>query len=143
MAGAAALARRLGASTEGAAVSGGVYGLSGLMLGSVLYPVFLAAAWAPLAVERFLALAEAPSPRRAATLALVLAVQASTLGAEAVLQTAFVALVLLPRWPGRRAAVAAAGSLLAAAALAAPALFAAAALLAGTARGGDSPPRWA
>ena len=55
------------------------------MLGSVLYPVFLAAAWAPLAVERFLALVLAPSPRRAATLALVLAVQAATLGVEAVL----------------------------------------------------------
>ena len=62
MAGAAALARRLGASPAGAAVSGGVFGLSGLMLGSVLFPVFHAAAWAPLAVERFLALVAAPEP---------------------------------------------------------------------------------
>ena len=141
--GAAALARRLGASPEGAAVSGGVFGLSGLMLGSVLYPVFLAAAWAPLAVERFLALASGPSPRRAATLAFVLAVQASTLGVEAVLQTALFGLVLLPRWPGRRAAVAAAGSLLLAASLAAPALFGAVAALAGTARGRGFAPEMA
>ena len=94
---------------------GGVFGLSGLMLGSVLYPVFLAAAWAPLAVERFLALVLAPSPRRAASSRPRVAVQASTLGVEAVLQTALVALVLVPRWPGRRAAVAATGSLLVAA----------------------------
>ena len=135
MAGGAALARRLGVSPAGAAVAGGVFGLSGLMLGSVLYPVFLAAAWAPLAVERFLALVEGPSPRRAATLALVLAVQAATLGAEAVLQTALFALVLVPCRPGRRAAAAAVGSLLLAAALAAPALLGAAAMLGGTARG--------
>jgi len=135
MFGAAALARRLGVSPAGAAVSGGVFGLSGLMLGSVLYPVFLAAAWAPLAVERLLALVLAPSPRRAATLALVLAVQAATLGAEAVLQTALFALILLPRWPGKRAAAATAGSLLLAALLAAPALFGAAAMLRGTSRG--------
>jgi hypothetical protein len=76
MAGATMLARRLGASWTGAAVAGGVFALSGLMLGSVLYPVFLASAWAPLAVERFLALVEAPSPRRAAVLGVVLAVQA-------------------------------------------------------------------
>jgi hypothetical protein len=135
MAGAAALARRLGASLPGAVVSGGVFGLSGLMLGSVLYPVFLAAAWAPLAVEQFLALVDAPSPRRAASLGLVLAVQASTLGAEAIVGTALFALVLLPRRPGRRAVVAAGGSLVLAASLAAPALLGAAAMLPGTARG--------
>jgi hypothetical protein len=133
--GQAALARRLGASFAGAAVSGGVFGLSGLMLGSVLYPVFLAAAWAPLGVERFLALVEAPSSRRAAALGLVLAVQASTLGAEAAVATAIAAAVLVPRRPGRRALVATAGAVLLAGALASPALFGAAAMLAGTARG--------
>jgi len=135
VAGAAALARRLGVSAAGAAVAGGVFGLSGLMLGSVLYPVFLATAWAPLAVERFLALLEAPGRRRAASLAFVLAVQATTLGAEAIVGTAIFALVLLPRWPGCRAVLACAGSLLLAASLAAPALLGAAAMVAGTARG--------
>ena len=135
MGGGAALARRLGVSRVGAAVSGGVFGLSGFLLGSVLLPVFLAAAWAPLAVERFLALIEAPSPRRAASLALVLAVQATTFGAEAVVGTAIVALALLPRWPGRRGVLAVGGTLLLAGALAAPALLGTAAMLAGTARG--------
>jgi hypothetical protein len=134
IAGQAALARRLGASPTGAAVAGGVFGLSGLMLGSVLYPMFLAAAWAPLAVERFLALVEAPSCRRAAALGLVLAVQASTLGAEAVVATALAAVVLGARRPGGRAIAATAGAVALAAALAAPALFGAAALLAGSAR---------
>ena len=135
MAGTAALARRLGASPPGAAVAGGVFGLSGLMLGSVLYPVFLAGVWAPLAVERFLALVEAPGRRRAAALALVLAVQASTLGAEAIVGTALFALALMPRRPGRRAVLAVGGSLALAASLAAPALLGTAAMLPGTARG--------
>ncbi len=135
MGGAAALARRLGASTAGAAVAGGVFGLSGYLLGSVLLPVFLAAAWAPLAVERFLALVEGPRPRRTAALALVLALQATTFGAEAVVGTALVALALLPRWPGRRGALAIGGGLLLAVSLAAPALLGTAAMLAGTARG--------
>jgi hypothetical protein len=135
MAGAAALAHRLGASFAGALVSGGVFGLSGLMLGSVLYPVFLAAAWAPLAVERLLALVEAPTPRRTAALALLLGVQVTTLGAEAVVATAVVALALLPRRPGRRVVAATAGAVALAAALSSPALFGAAAIIAGTARG--------
>lgn len=135
MGGAAALARRLGASPLGAAVSGGVFGLSGYMLGAVLFPVFHGAAWAPLVVERFLALVAVPSPRRVAGLALVLAVQAATVGAEAVVATALFALALVPRWPGRRAALATGRSLLLAAALAAPLLFGMAAVLSGSARG--------
>ena len=135
MAGTAALARRLGASPAGSAVAGGVFGLSGYMLGSVLLPVFLAAAWAPLAAERFLALVEAPSPRRTAALALVLALQASTFGAEAVVGTAILALALRPRLPGGRGALAVGGGLLLASCLAAPALLGTAAMLAGTARG--------
>jgi hypothetical protein len=140
MGGATALARRLGVRTLGAGVAGGVFGLSGLVLGSVLYPVFLAAAWAPLAVERLLALVEAPGPRRVAALALVLALQASTLGAEAVLQTAFMGVVLLPRWPRRREALAICASLAIAAALAAPALLGTAAMMRGTGRGRGFPP---
>ena len=135
MVGASALARRLGASPVGAAVAGGVFGLSGFMLGAVLFPVFLGAAWAPLVVERFLALAAGPSPRRVASLALVLAVQAATLGAEAVVAAAIFSLALAPRLPGRRAALATGGSLLLAAALAAPLLFGTAATLRGSARG--------
>ena len=110
MGGAAALARRLGASSVGAAVAGGVSGFSGFMLGAVLFPVFLGAAWAPLVVERFLALVAAPSARRLASMALVLAVQTATLGAEAIVAAAIFALALVPRWPGRRAALATAGS---------------------------------
>ena len=49
--------------------------------------------------------------------------------------TALFALVLVPRWPGRRAALATGGASCSAAALAAPALFGAAAMLGGTARG--------
>ena len=140
MAGTAALARRLGTSPAGAAFAGACFGLSGLMLGSVLYPVFLAAAWAPLAIERFLALLEAPSGRRVALLALVLAVQASTLGAEAVLATGLFAIVLPARWPGRRAALPVGSAVLLAACLAAPALLGAAALLRGTSRGAGFDP---
>ena len=120
---------------RGGGLSGGVFGLSGFMLGAVLFPVFHGAAWAPLAVERFLALVAAPSRRRVAGLALVLAVQAATLGAEAVVATALFAVALVPRWPGRRAALATGGSLLLAAALAAPLLFGMAAVLGGSARG--------
>ncbi len=139
MAGTAALARRLGIGPAGSALAGAVFGLSGQMLGSVLYPVFLAAAWAPLAVERFLALVQSPSGRRVALLALVLAAQVSTLGAEAVLATAVAALFLIARRPGRRAVLSAAAALALAACLAAPALLGAWALLAGTARGAGFP----
>ena len=135
MVGMGALARRLGAGPAGIVLSGAVFGLSGLMLGSVLYPTFLAAAWAPLALTLFLALIEAPTPRKVAALALVLALQASTFGAAVVLQTGLAALVLLPARPGRRAVVAASGALALAGALAAPALLGTLRLLEGTARG--------
>jgi hypothetical protein len=137
----ALLARRLGMGTAGAALAGATFGLSGMMLGSVLYPVFLAAAWAPLAVALFLSLVDSEKPRRvAALLALVLAVQASTLGAEAVIQTAIVALALLPRLPGRKVVIASLGAVGLAALLAAPALLGIAAVLHGTARGSGFSP---
>jgi hypothetical protein len=62
-------------------------------------------------------------------------VQASTLGAEAVIQTAIVALALLPRRPGRKVLLASLGAVGLAALLAAPALLGVAALVRGTARG--------
>jgi hypothetical protein len=135
MVGMGALARRVGIGPAGAVLSGAVFGLSGLMLGSVLYPTFLAAAWAPLALALFLALVETPTPRRVAALALVLALQVSTLGAAAVLQTALAALVLLPSRPGRRLALATSAAVGLAALLAAPVLLGSFSLLEGTARG--------
>jgi hypothetical protein len=135
MSGMGALARRLGIGPAGAILSGAVFGLSGLMLGSVLYPTFLAAAWAPFALALFLALVETPTPRRVAALALVLALQVSTLGAAAVLQTALAALVLLPSRPGRRLVLATSAAAGLAAALAAPVLLGSLSLLEGTARG--------
>lgn len=133
--GTAALARRLGTSPAGALVSGLAFGVSGLMLGSVLYPVFLAAAWAPLAVALLLSL-EGPRPwRRASSLAVVLALQVSTLGVEALPQTALTAAVLLPRRP-RGVLLRSLGAALAVALLlTAPVLLGSLALLAGSARG--------
>jgi hypothetical protein len=135
MVGMGALARRLGLGPTGAVLSGAVYGLSGFMLGSVLYPTFLAAAWTPLVLALFLTLVERPTPRRVAGLALVLALQISTMGAMVVLQTGLAALVLLPGRPSRRLVLAASGAVALAAALAAPALLGGVSLLEGTARG--------
>jgi hypothetical protein len=141
MAGAGALAGRLGCGSAGVAVAGAAFGLSGLMLGSVLYPVFLAAAWMPLAVERFLALVASPSRRRVALLGGVLALQVSTLGVEAVVATGLFALALVERLPGRRVVASATGAVALAAAVAAPALVGGLVLLEGTARGeGFAPP---
>jgi len=139
MVGAGSLARRLGCGPPGAFLAGAVFGLSGLMLGSVLYPTFLAAAWAPLAVSLALALVEDPTPRRTAALAIVLALQVSTLGAEVVVQTAAVAALLLPVRPGRRAVVASGAAVGLAALLAAPVLLGAWAMVAGSARGQGFP----
>jgi len=113
MAGARALARRLGVCAAGAAVAGGCSGCpADARVGPL--PVFLATAWAPLAVERFsrssrlpAGAALPPSPRAGGP--------GHDLGAEAIVGTAILALVLLPRWPGRRAVLASAGSLVLAA----------------------------
>ncbi|MFN8091513.1 MAG: hypothetical protein U0599_04690 [Vicinamibacteria bacterium] len=135
--GARYLARRLGASPAAALVSGLVFALSGAMLGAVLYPVFLAAAWAPLAVGLVHSLAaDAGRPwPRAVALAAVLATQVSTLGIEALPQTALVALVLLPSLPSARASRALGAALALAALLAAPAVAGGSALLSDSARG--------
>jgi hypothetical protein len=138
--GAFLLARRLGASPSGAVLSGLVFGLSGAMLGSVLYPVFLAAAWAPLAVALALSLEEPRPWGRAAALALVVALQVSTLGVEALPQTALAVLVLTPRRPSGRAVRALLAAVFAAALLAAPVVLGSLAMLAGSARGRGFPP---
>jgi hypothetical protein len=135
MFGARRLALRLGTGIPGAWLSGLGYGLSGIMLSGVLYPVFFAAAWMPLAVERFLRLVEAPSRRRALALAAILAVQLSTLGATVVLDTGLLALLLLPGRPSRRAWSAAVLAVVAAALLAAPVLAGVHGLMVGSARG--------
>ena len=85
------------------------------MLGCVLYPVFLAAAWTPLAVERFSRARPwpEPAPHRDPRSRAGGAGRQPRRGSRAA--TALFALVLVPRWPGRRVAAAAAGSLLLAA----------------------------
>lgn len=135
--GASALGRRLGMGPAGAWLAGVVYGLGGFVLSTVnLLPLFQAAAWAPWVLAALVGLVRAPSPRRAAALAALAALQASTLAAEIVLQTALVGLVLVAGRDllrrDRVLALAGAGAL--AAALAAPALLGARALLAGSAR---------
>ncbi len=138
LAGGSFLARRLGLGPAGAWVAGTGYGLGGFVLSTVnLPPLFQACAWAPWVAGAALGVVRAPSGRRVAVLAVLLALQVSTLGAEVVLQTALVAAVLgaghgLLR--GSRAA-ALAGSAALAAALAAPAIAGAAALVSGSSRG--------
>jgi hypothetical protein len=137
LAGASRLARRLGMGPWGAWVAGAVYGLGGFVLSTVsLVQLFQAAAWGPWVLDALLALVRRPDGRRTAILATLAALQASTLGAEIVLQTAFVGLVLLePRALARDRrwlCLLAAGAL--SLFLAAPALLGTHALLEGTGR---------
>src|SRR5512143_786141 len=71
-----------------------------------------------------------------ACFAALAAVQASTLGAEVVLETALAAVVIAARreWPDRRRLLALLGALVLAAALAAPVMFGVGALVAVTSR---------
>jgi hypothetical protein len=132
------LARRLGMGPAAAWLCGTVYGLGGYTLSTVsLLPLFQAVAWAPWVLDAWLAASRSPTGRRLVVLALVAALQASTLGAEIVLQTALVGLVLLEdrsALRGRHLARFALAGILALA-LAAPAVLGASALVAGTARG--------
>lgn len=95
-AGATAVARQRGLAPSGAFVAGVAFGLSGVVLSSLLYPVFLAAAWMPWVVLAWARLQARPGPRAAAALAAVAAVQLSTFGGEVCVQTALLALVLCP-----------------------------------------------
>ncbi len=134
MTGVSFLAGRLGASHAGRWLAGACFGSSGIVLSSLLYPDFLAAAWLPWLVVLAIDYTRQPTRRRLAAVSLLAALQLSTFGAATVIQSAVVALVLLPRWPTSRQWL----SLLAAAALAAllaaPALLGVRALLEGSAR---------
>lgn len=135
MAGASWLAATLGMGRWGVWAAGLFYGLSGYVLSTVsLFELFHATAWAPWVVAALLRLWTAPEPRRLAALALLGAVQVSTLGAETVLQTGLFGLVLLRGRPDRRRLSALAGAAVLALLLAAPALLGARALVAGTPR---------
>lgn len=131
------LARRLGMGPWGALAASSAYGLGGLLLSSVnLLPLYEAAAWAPLVVLAFLGVVQAPTGRRSSLLAVVLALQMSTLALEVVAQTLLVALVIAGRRASARRSLgglAAAG--LVAGLLCAPALLGLRHLIEGTARG--------
>jgi hypothetical protein len=102
--GATWLGRLRGLDWLGAWLAGSVYGLSGCVLSCVnLLPLFQAAAWAPWVVAAFLALVERPCWRSAAVLALLGALQGSTLAADIVVQTVAAGLLLAPPafWRGR------------------------------------------
>ncbi|HEY7413435.1 MAG TPA: hypothetical protein VII13_22025 [Vicinamibacteria bacterium] len=135
MLGARHLARRLGAGASGAWAAGLFYGTSGYVLAAVnLLQIFQAAAWMPWVLSALALCLRKGTPRGAAYLASLAALQASTLSAETVLQTAvaggvlFGGRALVRRWP----LLVPAGAL--ALALAAPALAGLAALLEGTRR---------
>ena len=104
MLGAFSLGKTLRLSSWGAWAAGALYGASGFVLSGVnLLPLVQASAWAPFLVAAGLRVAERPSARRTACLAVLLALATSTLCGEIVLQATFLTLVLLPRWPTRRA----------------------------------------
>jgi hypothetical protein len=135
MAALAALARELGCSRASAWVAGAVFGLSGVFQSTLnLVPLSQAGAWAPLVAWAYLRCFRSPGPRAAAVLAIVSALQASTLAGEIVLQAAVLALALTPRLPSRQEWKTLGGAALLAAGLCAPVALGLRFLLAGTAR---------
>ncbi len=143
MLGCAQLARALGARALGAWLAGAVYGLAGFPLSCVnLLQLLHGLAWAPWVLLAFRRLVETPSPGRSAALALVGALQISTLSGEIALQTAVAGLFLIPRtaWSevGRRLGHVAGAGLLALLA-AAPVLCGLLTLLTGSARAAGFP----
>jgi catechol 2,3-dioxygenase-like lactoylglutathione lyase family enzyme len=135
--GASVLANRLGRGPSAAWLAGVVYGLSGFVLSSVnLLQLLYAAAWAPWLLAAFLGVLEKPSGRRTAILAALAALQASTLGADVIVQTALAVPFLVPwRRIGEGAWVRLAQAAVAAALLAAPVIAGVLWLVQGTARG--------
>jgi hypothetical protein len=130
MSGASVLARVLGLAPWGVWAAGLFFGLSGYVLSAAnLFELFHTTAWTPWVAAAIVSAWRSPGPRGAVRLAVAGAVQVSTLGAEGVLQSAFVGAALLRERPTRRrlvwTAVAAALALL----LAAPALTGARALV--------------
>jgi hypothetical protein len=141
MCGASALASVLGAGAWGVWIAGLAYGLSGYFLSTVnLMQLNHAAAWAPWVIAAALQLWSSPSPRRIALAAAAAALQVSTLGAEIVVQTAVVTLVLLPSLPDRRKLASASAAVALALLLSMPALHGVAHLVAGTSRGAGFAP---
>jgi hypothetical protein len=141
MAGASRLAAALGLGAWGIWAAGLFYGLSGYFLSTVnLFELHHATAWAPWVIAAFLRLWSEPGPRRVAGLALATALQLATLGAETVLQTALVALVLLPSRPERRRLLAAGSAALVALLLAMPVLLGVRSLVSDTPRARGLPP---
>ena len=142
MCGASLLARVLGIAPWGVWAAGLFYGLSGYVLSAAnLFELFHASAWAPWVVAAIVSAWRSPGPRPAARLALAGALQVSTLGAEAVLQSAFVGVVLLRERPERRRLAWAGAAAVLAALLAAPVLFGVRALVEGTRREAGFSPR--
>jgi len=138
MFGCSQLAKALGARAVGAWLAGAVYGLAGFSLSCVnLLQLLQGLAWAPWVLLAFRLLVEAPSARRLAALALVAALQLSTLSGEIALQTAVAGLFLVPKAAGpgmwRRLAHLVGAGLLAGLA-AAPVLCGLLTLLSGSAR---------
>jgi hypothetical protein len=140
LAGGAALGRRLGLSVPASGVVGVVWGAGGFFLSTFsLVQLGQAAAWAPAVLWALLGAAQSPTGRRLALLAVLLALQVSTLGAEIVLQTLVMGGVLAarpPLWRERRTILRLLLAVVLAALLAAPAVLGVHALAAGTAREG-------
>jgi hypothetical protein len=135
MCGASLLARILGLGPWGVWAAGLFFGLSGYVLSSAnLFELYHATAWAPWVAAAMVAAWRRPGPWSAAALAVVSALQVSTLGAEVVLQAALLGLVLFRERPDRRRMAWMAVAAVVALALAAPALSGARALVEGTRR---------
>ncbi|HEY6547696.1 MAG TPA: hypothetical protein VI589_07310, partial [Vicinamibacteria bacterium] len=135
MIGASRLAHTLGTGRLGAWAAGLFYGLSGYVLSTAnMFELFHATAWGPWVVAAGLKLWASPVPARIASLAVLAAIQVSTLGAETVLQSALLGAALLTGKPDRRRLGAGLGAALVALLLAAPALLGTRALVQGTAR---------
>jgi hypothetical protein len=133
--GGSVLARRLGCGPWGSWAGGVLYGASGYLLSSLnLFELSHGTALTPWVVAAFLGLLQEPTLRRAASLGALAALQASTLAAEALLQTALAGLCLLPRVPTRRDLGRLATAGLIAALLAAPVLLGTRAMVEGTRR---------
>lgn len=95
--GATALGFRLGWGAWGAWAAGAAYSLSGSFLSQAFFPNFYAAAWAPWIFAVLTRHDRWPARRWVGALALAGALQVSTFGGEVVLQTALLAVVLVPR----------------------------------------------
>jgi hypothetical protein len=135
MVGASLLARTLGRGPWGVWAAGAVYGLSGYVLSAVnLAELLHAAAWAPWVARAMVRAWKDPGPRTAAVVALMGALQASTLAAEAVLQSAVFGLLLLRERPSLRRCAWMAAALAIALLVAAPPILGTWALVEGTAR---------